>query len=283
MLDTTIQLSTDHFEGPLGLLLHLIQKEEMSVKDLDLQVITRQYLDYLAKMQALDFDYAGDYLYLAATLILLKSKQFIDEEDQDLLKNNLGVNTDMLIVSEADLINRLEELQYFKRMASLLVKLPQKNSEIFVRPKISKKKMIQSLLPPMELNSLIGSMMDFLEKERRKYKVVRRDRLSIKEKLQFLKDVLNTDQRVEFDDLLEMAKDRSIENIVISFISILELARLKKVTFFQNELKGPIYIDVIENMKDLDVDSANGFDEESANQMGAQTSDQEQISDQLAN
>ena len=62
MLDTSIQVRTNNFDGPLGLLLHLVQKDEMDVRSLDLTRITAQYLDYLAKMQEVNFDVAGDYL-----------------------------------------------------------------------------------------------------------------------------------------------------------------------------------------------------------------------------
>ena len=72
MLDTTIQVKTDHFDGPLALLLLLIEKEEMNIRELDLTKITKQYLDYLSQMRDLNFDVAGDYLFLAATLLLLK-------------------------------------------------------------------------------------------------------------------------------------------------------------------------------------------------------------------
>ena len=74
MLDTSIKVKTDHFDGPLGLLLLLIQKEEMSIRNLNLTKITQQYLDYLDEMKDLNFDIAGEYLYLASTLIFLKSK-----------------------------------------------------------------------------------------------------------------------------------------------------------------------------------------------------------------
>lgn len=88
MLDTTIKVKTDCFDGPLALLLMLIQKEQMSVKELDLTKITKQYLDYLANMKELNFDIAGDYLYLAATLVLLKSKNCVTGRGNSQLNNN---------------------------------------------------------------------------------------------------------------------------------------------------------------------------------------------------
>ena len=72
MLNTSIQVSLNQFDGPLALLLMLVEREEMDIKKLDVGKITEQYLDYLAKMRELNFDIAGDYLYLASTLLLLK-------------------------------------------------------------------------------------------------------------------------------------------------------------------------------------------------------------------
>ena len=81
MLETTIKVATGHFDGPLSLLLLLVQKEQMDLGKLDLTIITQQYLDYLQIMRDLNFDIAGDYLYLAATLVFLKSQSCLQEEE----------------------------------------------------------------------------------------------------------------------------------------------------------------------------------------------------------
>ena len=73
MTENDILVKVDRFDGPLALLLHLVQKEEMRIQELELNTITNQYLDYLQKMQDLNFDLAGEYLYMAATLLFLKS------------------------------------------------------------------------------------------------------------------------------------------------------------------------------------------------------------------
>ena len=178
MLDTTIQVKTDHFDGPLGLLLLLVQKEEMDIRKLNLTKITQQYLGYLSQMRELNFDVAGDYLFLAATLLHLKSKTAITEEEVARLKEN--ADTDLNITSEADLIKRLEELQHYQRMGEKLWALDKKGHEIFVKPKINRKAIVNSILVPMEVEKLTEAMIDFIIKEKRKYTVVRRDKLSIK-------------------------------------------------------------------------------------------------------
>jgi segregation and condensation protein A len=266
MLDTSIQVKTDHFDGPLALLLLLIEKEEMNIRELDLTRITKQYLEYLSQMRDLNFDIAGDYLFLASTLLLLKSKICITEEEAKNLELELGVEG-LSITSQSELIRRLEELQLYQKMSKRLWDLDKKGHDVFVKPKVDRKAIVNSILTPMDLNSLTLKMVDFLFRQRRKYTVVKRDRLSIKEKLKFLKTNLKLGEQITFDTLLEQdgkaeeGKDQT-DNIVITFISLLELARLKRINVFQNEDRSTIYVNVVRSLEDFDIDQANGFEDE---------------------
>ncbi len=286
MLDTSIQVKTEHFDGPLALLLLLIEREEMSIRSLDLTKITKQYLDYLAQMRDLNFDVAGDYLYLAATLLLLKSKICITEEEAKNLSDEFGIEG-LNITSQSELIRRLEELQLYQKMSKKLWELPKKGTDIFVKPRVDRKAIINSILTPMDLNSLTMTMVDFLFRQRRKYAVVKRDRLSIKEKLQFLKNNLKLGEQTTFDTLLaqdsKTEEDKnSIDNIVITFISLLELARLKRIAVFQNEDRSTIYVDVVKSLEDFDVEQANGFEDENASADPSEASSTEIKNDDLS-
>jgi len=106
--------------------------------------------------------------------------------------------------------------------------------------------------------------MDLIRREKRKYTVVRRDRLSIKEKLIRLKSMLKVGDSTQFDKLLD-ENETGIIDKVITFISILELSRLKKLEIFQNEDKGSIYIEVKEDLDSFDVETADGFEPEGGN------------------
>ncbi len=264
MLDTSIQVKTENFDGPLGLLLHLIQREEMDIRKLDLTKITQQYLGYLAKMRELNFDLAGEYLFMASTLLLIKSKSCVTEEENKAIAENTGSE---IITSEAELIRRLEDLQKFQRLGEKLWQLPKKGHEIFVKPKVDRKSIVDSILTPMDLDNLTMSMVELIQKNRRKYTVVKRDRLSIKEKLTFLKGYLKQGVQSNFEEILENdvsieTEKRDITNVIITFISLLELARLKKVRIFQNEESKNIYVDVTSNFEDFDVELADGFEDE---------------------
>jgi segregation and condensation protein A len=261
MTENEILVKIDRFDGPLALLLHLIQKEEMRIQELDLKTITHQYLDYLQKMQDLNFDVAGEYLFMAATLLYLKSQTIADEsQDQNLIKIT-AAEMGLEIQTRGDLIKRLEELERFQRLGSRLWNLPKKGHEIFAHPKIDRKAIENSILTPIDLQQLTETMMDLIRREKKKYAVVKRDRLSIKEKLVRLKSMLKQGETTQFDKLLDQNETGIIDK-VITFISLLELARLKKLQIFQNEDMGAIYIEVKESLESFDPETANGFDPE---------------------
>lgn len=261
MTENEILVKIDRFDGPLALLLHLIQKEEMRIQDLNLTLITRQYLDYLQKMQNLNFDVAGEYLFMAATLLYLKSQTVADEsQDQNLIKISAG-ELGLEIQTRGDLIKRLEELERFQRLGQKLWGLPKKGHEIFVKAKVDRKVIENSILTPIDLQQLTETMMDLIRRDKKKYAVIKRDRLSIKEKLVRLKSMLKLGETTVFDKLLD-ENETGIIDKVITFISLLELARLKKLQIFQNEDKGSIYIEVKESLDSFDPESANGFEPE---------------------
>lgn len=261
MNENEILVKVERFDGPLALLLHLVQKEEMRIQDLELNTITNQYLEYLQKMQDLNFDVAGEYLYMAATLLYLKSQTVADEsQDQNLIKISAG-EMGLEIQTRGDLIKRLEELERFQRLGHRLWGLPKKGHEIFVKARVDRKVIENSILTPIDLQQLTETMMDLIRREKRKYTVVKRDRISIKEKLIKLKSMLKQGESTEFDKLLDLNETGIIDK-VITFISLLELARLKKLQIFQNEDKGSIYIEVKESLDSFDVETADGFDPE---------------------
>jgi segregation and condensation protein A len=257
MIENNIQVKLDRFDGPLGLLLHLIQREDISIKDIDINDITRQYLDYLKKLQDVDFDVAGEYLYMAASLLFIKSKTVTDDEEQ---KIRLMNEDDLEITSKSQLIEKLEELQKFQMLGEKLFALPKRGEDIFVKPKVDRKTIQNSILTPMSLDAITEVMVDMIRREKRKYTVVKRDRLSIKEKLIELKNKLDVGSKTTLKELINKIEDT--DEVVITFISLLELARLHKLEIFQNETKGEIYVEVIDSLNTFDVETADGFEPE---------------------
>jgi segregation and condensation protein A len=262
MSENEILIKIDQFDGPLALLLHLIQKEEILIKDLDLGMITEQYLDYLQKMQNLNFDIAGEFLLMAATLVHLKSQTAVmDNTDQNTIQF-LNGEEELAITTRGELIKRLEELERYQKLGQRLWSLPKKGHEIFVKPKVDRKAIENSILTPIDLQLLTSTMIDLLRRESRKFAIIKRDRISIKEKLLRLKESLKLGETVEFTTLLNQSQNDVIDK-VITFISLLELARLKKLHVYQNDANSPIYIEVKESLDSFNVETANGFEPES--------------------
>ena len=233
----------------------------MRIRDLDLTKITQQYLGYLAKLEELDFNVAGDYLYLASTLILLKSKDCLSEEDEKNIKE-LNGDSDLSITSQSELVRRLEELERIKLLSSRLMKVDQRGRDVFTKPKVNRKAIVDSILTPVELSALTEAMMEVISRNKRKYAVVKKDKISIKEKLIEFKSYLNEGDETLFKELLERNSTGQKIDVIITFISVLELARLGKISIFQNEDNAEIYVRVISSLENFDVREADGFDEE---------------------
>ncbi len=258
LFDRTISVHLDQFDGPLSLLLYLINREEMSLETLDLTQVTKQYLEFLSYMQEMDFDLAGEYLYLAATLVWLKCRLSVEEK----LEIQEGEDFNPLqISSQEELIRRLKSLECFQQIGKKLWEDTEKlNDEIFVRPRLDRKKVFGQMLRSMDQNDLISQMIEVIKRDHRKFAMIRKDRLSIKEKLKDLCNRLEVGQRYLFSEII--LDRQNIMDVVITFISLLELARLKKVTLLQAEHHSEIYVQVIIPLRDFNVDTATGFDEE---------------------
>lgn len=262
MLDTSIQIKTEQFDGPLGLLLKLVQKEDIDISDVNLNSITEQYLEYLDRMQELDFYVAGEYLYLAATLVLLKSRRFIHQDDINKMQGQFDVEDEMRIESQEELLRRLKILANYQRIGKYLWSMPKKGHQVFTRPRRGRKEVVNAFVLPGELEKLTTAMIDILYAQKHSLKVIDRDPLSVKKKLLFLKNYLQQGQQTDLDTILEQDGTSSISNTVVTFISLLELSRLGWVNLFQNKEYGALHVEVLNSMNEFDVDSANGFMEQ---------------------
>ena len=261
MLDTSIQIKTENFDGPLALLLLLIQKEEMEINNLDLKKITGQYLLYLNKLQEMDFNVAAEYLFLAATLVHLKSKNSIIDPEEQKVIDDIDIKN-FEIATQAQLVLRLEELQHFQSMSQKIWNLPRRGEVIFTKPKVNKKAIIDSVLTPLELDLLTEAMMEVLFRNKRKYAIVKKDKISIKATLEEMKKFLQLGDEKSLREIIDHIGKKEKIDVIITFISILELARLGKVSAFQNEETSEIYLRVVSALDNFDVREADGFDEE---------------------
>ncbi|MCY4645032.1 MAG: ScpA family protein [Bacteriovoracales bacterium] len=264
MSSHSIHVKTDSFDGPLSLLLLLIQREQMSIHNLDINKITGQYLDYIERMQELNFDTAGDYLYMAAILLFLKSRSFVAEED---VRGLIGddVESDFHISSQVELIKRLQELKRYQELGQKIWELPKLGHEVYRRSKANRKAIAENTVCHTDVQELINVWMGLLRKEKRVHKVIEKDPFSIRDKLIFLKTLLKFGEKTNFFDILKrdnVPKDRERASTIVTFISLLELARLKKISLFQNKIYGNIFVDIREPLENLEINFAETIESE---------------------
>ncbi|MDP8215790.1 MAG: segregation/condensation protein A [Candidatus Kaelpia imicola] len=229
------------FEGPLDLLLYLIKKNEVSIYDIPIAEITKQYLEYLKLMQDLDLDIVGDFLVMAATLLYIKSRMLLPQEE---------VVLDEEIPDDdprEELVNRLMEYKKFKEAAGLLKDKEEEGSEVFKRYlSRSDIDLTQSEDPPYEgfeasIFDLISAFTETLKNiPKEDFKVVLDEEHTVEEKMEFVISLLDQKGVIYFNNI--WGRIRSRIEAVVFFLSLLELIRLKKIIIRQIGLFGEIKI-----------------------------------------
>jgi len=236
-----LQVKLEIFEGPLDLLLHLIKKNEIDIYDIPILVITQQYMEYLEMMKTLNLDVAGEFLLMAATLLHIKSKMLLPpSEEEPSGEDQEGELED----PRAELVRRLLEYQRFKEAASDLAKGCLLDREVFARKFFAEK-----LLEETE-DALTGevTLYDLLEAIKKvlqgippeEFQEISLDHLSIKDKINQIMERLWETESLTFKELFTSLASRG--EIIVTFLAILELMRLRMINVFQAESFGPIRI-----------------------------------------
>lgn len=222
------------FEGPLDLLLHLIREEELDIYDIPITRITAQYLEYLNLMEMLDLDIAGEFLVMAATLMQIKSKMLLPP-DPDGLES---VEAD----PRAELVKRLLEYKSFKEAAENLKSFENSRGNIFTRYGVEPE-MEDGDSPFVDI-SLFELMTAFAKVLRNLPKdiihEVTREEFSVAEKVHDIFHRLAKKPRIYFSELFRTA--RSKNEVIVIFLALLELVRLKEVIASQDMQFGEIEI-----------------------------------------
>jgi segregation and condensation protein A len=214
------------FEGPLDLLLHLIHKNELDITNIPIALITEQYLEYLKLMKVLNLDMAGEYLLMASTLLYIKSKMLLpasseegEEEGED---------------PRAELVRRLLEYQKYKEAAAELEKRPMLDRDVFLRSTPMEVEDVgEEERVEVSLFELIEAFRKILERVKtEEFHEVVLDRLSVEEKVQEILSLLQREKRSMAFHLL-FPEQASRRVIIITFLAILELVKMKLVRIFQ--------------------------------------------------
>jgi segregation and condensation protein A len=228
----------DSFEGPLDLLIHLIKHNEVNIYDIPIALITDQYLAYLSLMQELNLDVAGDFLVMAATLIHIKSRMLIPRPTPDLVGEEDDEDP-----REA-LVRRLLEHQRFKAAAELLHERQTVRAAQFHRPDAAVADVAGEGFEPeleVDLFSLLAAFRGVLERARTRPRVVLPpEQMSIEQRIDQLLERLSETEAVGFEDLFADANSRPA--LIVTFLALLEMIRLKLIRVFQSGSFGPIRV-----------------------------------------
>lgn len=233
------KVKLETFEGPLDLLIHLIRKHEVDIYDIPIALITEQYLGYIRLMQELNLDVAGEFLVMASTLIHIKSRTLLPRPDP--LQEEAGPEED----PREALVRRLLEHQKYKAAAELLHDRETLRSAQFSRPDASVAAAAGDAYEPeleVDLFSLLAAFRGVLERaSRRPRMVLPPEQMSIDDRIHQLLSRLSETEACGFDELFADG-DGSRPFMIVTFLAILEMIRLKVIRVFQGGSFGAIRV-----------------------------------------
>ncbi len=226
------------FEGPLDLLIYLVKKDHLNICDIPIAQVTDQYLAYLELMKCLDLNIAGEFLVMAATLMQIKSKMLLPPDPST-------VEQEEVVDPREELVKQLLEYERFKEIALELRQRETSQQDVFKRPKVT----VSGKELPAEgavyfeasIFDLITAFSKALEDTPKElfYDVIK-DEFTIEEKVHDILHSLILKASLSLAELFIRAKNKL--EIIVTFLAILELIRMKEVNAVQKEVFGPIEI-----------------------------------------
>ena len=244
-----IPLKLQVFEGPMDLLMHLIEKNKIDIYDIPIVTITDQYLEYVRQMEHDDMNVTSEFLVMAATLLDIKSRMLLPrDEDED---SEEGDPRD-------ELVRRLLEYKMFKYMSEELREKNRHAGFTYFKPQDLPAE-VRSYVPPLNYEELIGdrtaqSLQDVFRDvlKRKKSRVdpirsgfgkIQREEISVADKQLYVRAYLENHPHADFREMLELENSR--EEIIVTFLVILELMKSQKIRITQDEAFGRIWVDLV--------------------------------------
>ncbi|MGK5082140.1 segregation/condensation protein A [Bdellovibrionota bacterium FG-1] len=246
----TVQL--DSFEGPLDLLLYLIQSHEMDINRISIGALTEQFVAYVRLMQELNFDIASEFLIMAATLLHWKSKALLPQEAKpiDLLSDDDSAMT------PEELMRQLLEHQRFLAAGQDLAQVPMLGEDVFCRP--NRKPPIEKTWKELDISTLALSFQDTLVRARKRTTILKKETVSLTDKIFEFSDRLEIGIPKNFKEILSPLAEKP--EIVVTFLASLELSRLRKMRLHQEGHYQEILLELLESLRGFDMNLARGFD-----------------------
>ncbi len=246
----SIDVKLQVFEGPLDLLLHLIEKNQVNIYDIPIVTITEQYLEYLGEMQRQDLDVMSEFLVMAATLINIKAKMLLPKEEEEEEEEE---------DPRAELVRRLLEYKMYKYAATELKDMElDAAGSIYRSPAIPKEVAeYREEIDPVELcdgltlnrlNEIFQMVMkkqvEKIDPIRSKFGTIEREEISIEKRMDTIRDQVKGLKGISFRTLLEIQASKI--NVIVTFMAILELMKVGAITVRQDGLFDDIMIDSLE-------------------------------------
>ena len=238
-----MKLCINDFEGPLDLLLHLVKTAKMDIYEIDTKYIIDKYLEFIESIPAYDLDDASEYLVMAAELIHLKSRLLLnlDSDDND--------NDEFSINSEEDLKNKLIEYERYQNVTNVFKELEEKRNEFFTKLPENLNEFAdenKKLEGNMDIDLLKNAMLELSKRMSYQKPVntrITRKEISVEERKEFIREYITKRKNVKFTDLFE---EYSKDLVVATFLSILDMCKMKEITLKQDNNFGDIFIEKVE-------------------------------------
>jgi|TARA_B110000967_G_scaffold89805_1_gene92391 segregation and condensation protein A len=227
-----LEVILEAFEGPLDLLLYLIRRQNLDILEINVAEITRQYMSYIDLMSTIHLELAAEYLVMAAMLAEIKSRillpRQVDEEDEE------GD-------PRAELIRRLQEYERFKAAAEDIDEIPRLGRDIHQATAESPDRTQERQFPEVDMREVMSALADVLRRaEMFESHHIQREKLSTRERMSHVLEVLRDKQFVPFISLFKESEGRL--GVVVTFLAIMELIKESLVEIVQNESFGAIHV-----------------------------------------
>lgn len=234
-------ISLPIFEGPFDLLFHLIEKNEVDIYDIPIAHITAQYLDYIQTMQKMDLDVASEFLVMAANLVAIKAKMLLPKPPKEVPEQEAEVDP------RDELVERLLEYKKFKYVADHLKEREKSWERVYTRPNEDEMYLQffseENPLEGIEMVNLLDALKDVLDRLDEKEFVgeVAREEFSIRDKMKEInRRLVFQPNGIVFKELFR-GRTTKVE-VVVTFLALLELIKLRKIQVYQSKIFGEIMI-----------------------------------------
>ncbi len=228
-----LEVFLEAFEGPLDLLLYLIRRQNLDILDIPLAEITRQYMEYIELMEGLQFELAGEYMVMAATLAEIKSRMLLPRPKAAAD----GVEED----PRAELVRRLQEYERFKQAAESIDALPRLERDVWPTSAELKERQVVRVLPQITLQEMLLAFKEVVVRsEMFAHHHIQRERLSVRARMGDILSSLEQSSFVEFTRLFRPSEGRM--GVTVTFMAILELVREGLIDIVQAAPFAPLHV-----------------------------------------